>query len=224
MESDQGVSETLATVNDIILAGDGYGGGTEGFRHELNDDQLEFGNMDNPAAFDILNAVSTTDAIFCNSLPSIEWLLKSSNLEKEKIEDLILVGTSNHIAKLQSLLEEYLGVNASNGSAPPDSHAVAATKIARILSSEEINEWVSWFIEVTSLSLGIETSGGIIKTIIRRNTPIPTRKSRIFSTATNNQTSISDPDMVELLVLQAEDHHEGDAALRHLLPETNSVL
>ncbi|KAH7128943.1 heat shock protein 70 family [Dactylonectria macrodidyma] len=294
MESDQGVWETLATVNDIVLAGDGYGGGAEGFRHELVDDQLELGNMDNPAAFDKLNAVSTTDAIFRNSLPSIERLLKSLNLKKDKIEDLILVGTSNHIAKLQPLLEEYLGINASNGSAPPDSHVVAATKMARILFSEEIEECVPWFLEVTSLSLGIETAEGIVTTIVRRNTPIPTRKTKIFSTATNNQTSISvrvyqgeralardnfflgelefpvsptfpgvpavkvafefdanhvlrvvaqdiktgraeaihildlvrwqDPDMIEFLVLQAEDHHEGDSALRQLLPETNSVL
>ncbi|KAH7140383.1 heat shock protein 70 family [Dactylonectria estremocensis] len=294
VESDQGVWEMLATVNDISLAGDADGVEPKHFRHESNGDQSKLGSMENPVDFSVLNTVSTTDAIFHNSLPSIEQVLKSLKLKRGEVDDLILVGTSIHIPKLQPLLEDYLGVKARNGTEPSDAYVVGATVQARVILSEEISGCCGLLMDISSLSLGIETAEGTVTNLIRRNTPIPTRKSKVFATATNNQTSMTlrvyqgertlakdnvflgeiefsvspssrgvpavkvafeidpnyvlrvvaqdiktgrqevfhildllgweDPDHIEFLVLQAEEHHKGDTALRQLLPETNAVF
>ncbi|KAF7544400.1 hypothetical protein G7Z17_g9990 [Cylindrodendrum hubeiense] len=190
VETDQGVLEILATANDITLTGGARNVEVHDFQDGLNDADYELVKMESLDSFNLPKTGSTTDDIFRRSLPSLERVLKSSNLTKEDMSDLILVGSSSHIPKLQPLLEEYLGVKASHVIEPTDSYAIGAINIARLLLSEEIIGCDFSIFDVCPLSLGIETTGGIMTKIIPRNTPYPTLKRQIFTTATNNQTTV----------------------------------
>merc|ERR1712127_790041 len=125
----------------------------------------------------------------------VEKALSDARLEKSDINEIVLVGGSTRIPAIQSLVESMTGKKANQTVNPDEVVAVGAAIQAGILAGEITDILL---LDVTPLSLGVETLGGVMTKIIARNTTIPTKKSEMFSTAVENQTN------VEIHVLQGE--------------------
>jgi molecular chaperone DnaK len=121
--------------------------------------------------------------------------LEDAGLKPEQIHEVVLVGGSTRIPRVQQIVRELFGKEPHKGVNPDEVVAVGAAVQAGVLAGEVKDVLL---LDVTPLTLGIETLGGVATALITRNTTIPTRKSEIFSTASDNQTS------VEIHVLQGE--------------------
>ncbi|MEJ7578528.1 MAG: molecular chaperone DnaK [Pyrinomonadaceae bacterium] len=131
----------------------------------------------------------------------VEQALKDAGVESSKIDEVVLVGGSTRIPKVQEMVKGLFGKEPNKSVNPDEVVAVGAAVQAGVLSGEKTDILL---LDVTPLSLGIETLGGVATKLIERNTTIPTRKSEVFSTASDNQTS------VEVHVLQGERPMAGD--------------
>jgi len=133
--------------------------------------------------------------ILQRTLPPCRQALEDAGLKPRDINEVVLVGGSTRIPKVQEMVREFFGREPHKGVNPDEVVAVGAAVQAGVLAGD-VKDIV--LLDVTPLSLGIETLGGVFTKLIERNTTIPTRKSEIFSTAADNQTS------VEIHVLQGE--------------------
>ena len=125
----------------------------------------------------------------------VEQALKDASLSKGDIDEVVLVGGSTRIPAVQALVKEYTGKDPNQSVNPDEVVAIGAAIQAGVLAGE-VKDIV--LLDVTPLTLGIETLGGVMTSLVPRNTTIPVSKSQVFSTADNNQTA------VDIHVLQGE--------------------
>ena len=128
-------------------------------------------------------------------MPPVEQAIKDAGLTPKEIEEIVLVGGSTRIPKVQEMVKEFFGKEPNKSVNPDEVVALGAAVQAGVLGGEKTDILL---LDVTPLTLGIETFGAVATPMIQKNTTIPTRKSEIFSTASDNQTS------VEVHVLQGE--------------------
>jgi molecular chaperone DnaK len=139
--------------------------------------------------------------LFKRTVAPLQQALKDSGLGPHQIDEVILVGGSTRIPKVQQMVREFFGKEPNRGVNPDEVVAVGAAIQGAVLSGDVQDVLL---LDVTPLTLGIETLGGVMTPMIPSNTTIPTRKSEIFSTASDSQPS------VEINVLQGERPMAGD--------------
>ncbi len=135
------------------------------------------------------------DDLLQRSMAPVRKALDDANIKVDQIDDVILVGGMTRMPKVQKLVKEFFGKEPNKSVNPDEVVALGAAIQAGVLAGD-VEDVV--LLDVTPLSLGIETLGGVTTKLIERNTTIPTRKSQIFSTAADNQTQ------VDIHVLQGE--------------------
>lgn len=141
------------------------------------------------ARFEEINA-----AMFKSTLDPVERVLKDAKMAREKVDDIVLVGGSTRIPKIQSLVSEYFGGRQLNKSINPDEAvAYGAAVQAAILTGQTNEKTQVLLLDVAPLSLGVAMQGDVFGIVVPRNTTIPTMKSRTFTTVEDNQTTVTFP-------------------------------
>ncbi|OIO13337.1 molecular chaperone DnaK [Candidatus Gottesmanbacteria bacterium CG11_big_fil_rev_8_21_14_0_20_37_11] len=136
-----------------------------------------------------------------STIKPVEAALKDAKMTKDKIDEIVMVGGMTRMPRVFQLVKEFFGKEPNRTVNPDEVVAIGAAVQAGVLTGE-VKDVV--LLDVTPLTLGVETLGGVMTPLIKRNTTVPTSKSEIFSTAADNQTS------VEINILQGERPMAGD--------------
>jgi L1 cell adhesion molecule like protein len=153
-------------------------------------DGVDFSANITRARFEEINAVA-----FKSTVDPVEKVLKDAKIPAAKVEDIVLVGGSTRIPKIQSLVSEYFDGRQLNKSINPDEAvAYGAAVQAAVLTGQTSDKTADLLLlDVAPLSLGVAMQGDVFGVVLPRNTPIPSNKSRVFTTVDDNQTTVSFP-------------------------------
>ncbi len=147
---------------------------------------IDFSSSISRARFEELNA-----DYFRQTLEPVEKVLRDASISKSQVDEIVLVGGSTRIPKVQQLLQEYFGNRSLNNSLNPDEAVAMGAAIQAGIMSGQKSASGLLVIDVCPLSLGIETAGKVMTKIVDRNTTVPCKKQQVFSTYSDNQQAVT---------------------------------